>query len=738
MQKRHDGQYLYSPSDLVTYVESPFASIMDRLVCEGEIANTLKNKANEDAAAQLVIQRGFNHEDKQTQKFKDEGKRVLEIDHKAPDKQQKTLDAMQQGYEVIVQAYLVHESFAGFADFLVKVQGQSKLGDYYYEVWDTKLAHSAKPAYLIQLCCYAEMLKKIQGILPAYLTIALGNDKKERIKTIDCFAYYQAIKKAFLQQQQHLDVNHKPDPANYKDWGQWSQYAQNVLTEKDHVFYVANITYRQIQKLQAANINTMLALAESPLESVKDIVPSVFERLKKQAQLQKQSTEESVPKFEILTQADNVAKGLALLPTASPLDIFFDIEGFPHEQDGLEYLWGVTYFDENNQRCFKAYWAHDREQEKQAFESLKWAYARWQQDNTMHIYHYAPYEVTACRKLMGRFGVCEQEVDDLLRRGVFVDLYKIVKSGLLVGTPNYSIKSIERLYGSEHQGEVANGGDSIVAYENYRNKLANGEIAQANTILKNIEAYNKDDCDSTQELTAWLRQLQKEKGISYQTSIINVEQKELTDEQRAVLALRDRLLTQAESLKQDNAIFANQLANIAWMLEFHRREDKPKWWKYFDRMDATEEELWDDLDCLAMCQRTEREAFQPMPQAINLAYEYRFDVNQDFKGGKEDFIVLGLTTNNGTDVKVKLLKEESSLKKGVITLKSSQVLPQVITLIPNDYINPQPIPTALQQVIEAISTHGNTTHCAIQHFLAKQPPKIAGHTGGVIVNAANS
>ncbi|HNC04644.1 MAG TPA: ribonuclease H-like domain-containing protein, partial [Agitococcus sp.] len=338
------------------------------------------------------------------------------------------------------------------------------------------------------------------------------------------------------------------------------------------------------------------------------------------------------------------------------------------------------------------------------------------------IYHYAPYEVTACRKLMGRFGVCEQEVDDLLRRGVFVDLYKIVKSGLLVGTPNYSIKSIERLYGSEHQGEVANGGDSIVAYENYRNKLANGERAQANTILKNIEAYNKDDCDSTQELTAWLRQLQQEKGISYQASIINVEQKELTDEQKAVLALRDRLLTQAESLKQDNAIFANQLANIAWMLEFHRREDKPKWWKYFDRMDATEEELWDDLDCLAMCQRTERE---PIPiDDNNVAYEYNFDVNQDFKGGKEEFIVLGLTTDNGKDVKVKLLKEESSLKKGVITLKSSQVLPQTITLIPNDYINPKPIPTALQQVIEAINTQGNTTHCAIQHFLAKQPPKI--------------
>lgn len=738
MQKINNQDFLYSPSDLVTYVESPFASIMDRLVCEGKIDKKLKNNANEDAAAQLVIQRGFNHEHQQTQKFKNEGKRVLEIDNKAPDKQQTTLEAMQQGYEVIAQAYLVHESFAGYADFLVKVQGQSLLGNYHYEVWDTKLAHQVKPTYLIQLCCYAEMLKHIQGILPKFVTVALGKGEPEKFKTIDCFAYYQAIKKAFLQQQQS-EIKYLPNPANYKNWGQWSQYAQNLLKEKDHIFQVANISYRQMQKLQAANIHTLLALAESSLDSVKDISPSSFERLKKQAQLQKQSTENGTPKFEVLTQADNVAKGLALLPKASPLDIFFDIEGFPHQQDGLEYLWGVTYFDEDNQRCFKRYWAHDREQEKQAFEEfIKWTYARWQQDNTMHIYHYAPYEVTACRKLMGRFGVCEQEVDDLLRHGVFIDLYKIVKSGLLVGTPNYSIKSIERLYRSERQGEVANGGDSIVAYENYRNALAVGDTTQANAILKNIRAYNKDDCDSTQELTAWLRQLQQENGISYQTPLVNIEQKELTDEQRAVLALRDSLLTQAQAIKQSHIQQAQHLENLAHLLEFHRREDKPKWWRHFDRIDATEQELWDDLDCLAMCQRTEKEAFKPTPRARNLAYEYCFDTRQEFKGASDSFYVLSLENAEGKPVSVSFLKEHSNFNKGIITLQSNQNLPEIITLTPNDYVNPQPIPRALQQVIEAINHHSNLEHCAIQQFLAKQKPTITGHTGGTIVNTTDS
>jgi hypothetical protein len=51
---------------------------------------------------------------------------------------------------------------------------------------------------------------------------------------------------------------------------------------------------------------------------------------------------------------------------------------------------------------------------------------------SMRIYRYASYEVTALRRLMGRYAVCEEEVDQPLRNEVFVDLYAIVRQGLLV------------------------------------------------------------------------------------------------------------------------------------------------------------------------------------------------------------------------------------------------------------------------------------------------------------------
>ena len=81
---------------------------------------------------------------------------------------------------------------------------------------------------------------------------------------------------------------------------------------------------------------------------------------------------------------------------------------------GLEYLWGATYFEADGSRSFRDFWAHDREEERRAFiEFVDWIYDRWRDDPTLHVYHYASYEVSALRRLMGRYGLREHEVDTL-------------------------------------------------------------------------------------------------------------------------------------------------------------------------------------------------------------------------------------------------------------------------------------------------------------------------------------
>ena len=45
--------------------------------------------------------------------------------------------------------------------------------------------------------------------------------------------------------------------------------------------------------------------------------------------------------------------------------------------------------------------------------------------------------LTALKRLMGKYATREKEVDDLLRTGAFVDLYRVVHQGFVIGTPSY-------------------------------------------------------------------------------------------------------------------------------------------------------------------------------------------------------------------------------------------------------------------------------------------------------------
>lgn len=603
-----DRNLYCSATDLIIFIRSPFASWMNRFALEFPDKSPEKN--SEDELMGALQKKGFQHEEAQEELFESQWLFVQKIEADTIDrKKQATLDAMKNGIDVIVQAYLENQQFFGYADFLVKVPGKSKFGDYHYEVWDAKLSHKAKPEFIIQLCCYAEMLESIQERRLDNIVIVLGNGENEGFKVNDYFYYYQSLKEMFLLSQEQFDHRNMPDPADSREWGYWSSYAEKLLIERDHLFQVANITKSQIKKLNKAGIQTMQQLADININRISGINTEALERLKAQATIQNDSVGKNRPQYKIIAAAPNEKTGLALLPPHSPFDVFFDIEGYPLEEGGLEYLLGCTYFDEKGDRCFKDYWAHDENQEKEAFKQfIEWVYERWQRDPAMHIYHYANYEIAACRKLMGRYGICEHQLDQLLRNEIFIDLYKIVKSGLLLGEPRYSIKNVEHLYRDKRETEVGSGGDSVVFYEQWRDlyfRDEEGATWETSSILKNIRDYNIDDCNSTQELVAWLREQQRSNDISYlgKTGVVEPELKEEVTQR---IALRDSLLAKAKSQTSDDTERAVLTENLAWMLEFHRRESKPLFWRLFDRLGLTEEELFDDLDCLAFCRRTGR------------------------------------------------------------------------------------------------------------------------------------
>lgn len=739
-------EIIFSPSDLTTFAASPYASWMDRLrLLHPERAPQIDPA---DPLSEALARRGLRHEARQLSLFRDLGKQVVtipDVHTRHPDSVEQaskmTRQAMCDGVDVIFQALLEQLPFRGLADFLVKVPGSSDFGDYHYEVWDTKLSASVKPAHLIQLCCYADMLEAIQGIRAHSIVVALGSEALARFRTNDFFYYYQALKAAFIEAHNGFDPERIPDPADYASHGRWSTHAQQRLVALDHLGTVATMSRSQIKKLNKAGIKTRQQLIESSAEAVPGLQTEVLERLRAQASLQQRSEGLQVPLFDLLPpHPERAGWGLAALPPHSPLDVFFDIEGYPLEQGGLEYLWGCTYFDESGDRQFRDFWAHDADQEKLAFMAfIDWVYGRWLEDPGMHIYHYASYEITACRKLMGRYGVREHEVDQLLRNGVFVDLYAVVRTGLRVGEPRYSIKNIEHLYRPGRSTDVASGGDSVVAYEAWREARRaglEGDTWETSGMLRGLRDYNRDDCNSTEELAQWLRARQQEAGIVYD-GMKAVREPELSSEVQTRVALRDRLLQLAEQQRQTHPERAGVTENLAWMLEFHRRESKPVFWRLFDRLGRDHHELEDDIDCLANCIRTARKPFLPTPRARNHAYEYRFNPDQEFKPPRDDkasFHVLG----SQESLKVTYLAGDSKLDEGLMAVQCKVDPGPVITLIPDEYVDPASIPGAIEEVAFAWAddlVNGALTPTAIRDFLLRASPRRGMLTGQPLVTA---
>ena len=71
---------------------------------------------------------------------------------------QETQEAMQGGADVIYQARLADDGWSGQADFLKKVPVPSDLGDWSYEVTDTKLARETRAGTIVQLSVYSKYL----------------------------------------------------------------------------------------------------------------------------------------------------------------------------------------------------------------------------------------------------------------------------------------------------------------------------------------------------------------------------------------------------------------------------------------------------------------------------------------------------------------------------------------------------------------------------------------------------
>ena len=731
LMKRTAEGLVYSPQDLIQFVDSEFATWMERFAVE--YPDKASQADDTDDMLKTLFHLGQEHEQQHLQKLQTRGEDVYKV--RKEKGSEDTLAAMKAGHDYIYQAFLQHDNFKGYADFLVKVDHPSKLGQWSYVPLECKLALNPKPHFVIQTACYCHLLEHIQGVLPKHFYLLLGDGTQQYFAIEQYIYYYHQVRNSFQQFIQGFNPQDPPIPTA-GNHGRWQTIADERLDQLDHLSQVANITRNQIRRLEKAGIYTMQQLAEVDTnQKVQKLSPHVFERLAQQARLQKASSPPGIIKFEVIhPSSDNPRKGLALLPPASSLDVYFDIEGYPlADRGGLEYLFGVTY-EEEDRLCFKDWWAHNDVMEKSSFEDfMDWVYSRWQADPKMHIYHYAPYETIALKRLMGKYSTREEALDDLLRAGVFIDLYQIVRQGVRVGADGYSIKDLEPLYGCQRGGEVKNAQASVVQYFHWK-QSKQAESPEESPLLKDIREYNKLDCDSTKLLVGWLRNLQRKHGITYQQQLKVEDQNKSKNHERdrEAAQLAEELLAEIPLSNLSDEWRIKQL--FAHLLEFYRREDKPFWWKRFAWLEMEEEELYDQLDCLAGLERTDKEPYKPKPTSRSLAYEYRYDPKQETK----------LTANSRCwFAPVAPLREctlmELDLKTGqaIITVSNNKLKqvraeypdwepPRKTSLIDFNYIGKEKL---AQSILDTVKDWRKTGEIqpALKDFLLRRAPRIKNH-----------
>ncbi len=590
------GRIRLSASDLANHLGCRQLTEFDRLTALRQLEPPIWR----DPALEVLQQRGFEHEEKYLEILRQGGRDVTVI--KAEEGQsafELTKVAMQDGAEVIVQAVLEREQWYGRADVLLRVSKPSALGAWSYEVVDTKLARDTKAGTILQLCMYSEVVAEIQGISPEHMHVVSPGDDltPETFRVGDYLAYYRLVRGRLEKSVKPGGVQGLyPEPVPQCDICRWWKACDTQRRADDHLSLVAGISRLQRRELESRGTTTLTALAELPLPL--EWRPSrgaadSYVRVREQARVQLEGRKSGKAIYELLDCEPGL--GLARLPQPSVGDVFFDIEGDAFVGDsGLEYLLGFVVIVDG-ESSFDGYWAETAVEEKLSFERfIDMLMQRWESDPGMHVYHYAPYEPGAMKRLMGRFGTREDEVDRLLRAGVFVDLYGVAKQSVRASVERYSIKDLEVFYGFERQVVLREASAHLRLMERALELGARENITDE--VRETVRKYNEDDCVSTWRLRDWLESLRAQlvangEGIVRPETGDGVASEKVDEHRQRTLLLMARL---EDGLCDDEEQWSAAQRGrwlLAQVLEWHRRESKVPWWEYFRMQSLTDEDF---------------------------------------------------------------------------------------------------------------------------------------------------
>ena len=726
MFRLDDTGIVLSASDIANHLACPHLTQQRLAIARRE---RCKPRPVDDPHAELVRERGDEHEERELAKLVAAANgahadlRAVKVAYTRAELETaaaETRAAMAEGAAIISQGLLFDGRWQGRVDVLRRVPIRSALGSYSYEVLDMKLARQVKPPVVHQLSLYTRLLGEVQGVTHRAAYVIRGDGSIEPIHLGRYAALHRHVVRGLEEIVAAPGIATYPEPVAFCDLCSLSVECHEQRVRDDHLSLVAGARRDQREKLVEAGLPTMTALGHAAkMHDHARLADEQFELLRHQARLQVRSRKVREPLHRHLEP--QAGRGYARLPKPSPGDVFFDFEGDPFagNDGGIEYLWGWWTED----RGYECLWAHDAEQEQAALEAfVGFLVERRAQYPDLRVFHYAPHEASKLKSLALKYATCEEEVDVLLRAGVLVDLYAVVRQGLQVGEESYSLKRLERHHGFVRlEKSVREGGGSIIAYETWM-KTREADLLEA------IRAYNDEDCRSMLSLRNWLwnEMLPEARARFGEDAFAFGEPEEphdppawLPEVQALIRRLEDGL---PKELAEDS-VDQTERRLAAQLLLYHYRESKPDYWRYFELQKMSPVELLAERDALA--------ALRPDPSRSPLAWKQSLDhaftfPEQEFKLG------LGGVEDPTTGRKYKLVAIEDDhvrLRRGA---KAGPLMDAPAALIDG----PPPWTTVLREALVAIAEDvlaGGGRFAAARSVLRRSAPRLAaGALGGSV------
>lgn len=458
---------------------------------------------------------------------------VYRIPFAHPDRYKLTEEAIRRKEPLIAGAALRDDTLGGYADLLmlssidpyVTSGQQADVDPNAYIPCEVKFSSLISIDFALQVACYASMLQDVHRRLgirhPDYAYLCLGppHSPPTRLNFRDLKYLFRRVKNDYISFMSNFNECHPipvPDGPIHT-LSPWRTLAKETLEDADSLQLIAGIRTSQVNHIiRKCGVSSLKDFANIPLHEINAMVScgdlrTAHVQLHRQACTQYRSRKSGSIAYERKEQSE-------CMPTISDGDMFFDIEGYPLIEGGLEYLLGIS---TRNDGSFQAWWAHTRAEEEEAFIHLiTWVNNKLEEHSVdgvkrSHVFHYGHYEVSALRRVSLRVQTEEglkaaRLFESLLEEAVFFDVYKFIRSALVVGDSSYSIKSIEKIVGViREDDELADAESSVGMYHEWRLKCFSEDLDlaknnQAHPILEKIYEYNKQDCESLLRVVGWL------------------------------------------------------------------------------------------------------------------------------------------------------------------------------------------------------------------------------------------